>query len=601
MKCPYCNQEIEDGSTVCSICGKELTQTADVTSEASGEAAETGAEAPQAETEPAQPASGSDVFVEAEKKPNKKKVGIIAAVIALVVVIGAAAALFPKKNSKDVVIDAFKSITASGQTSPMEEIFGWKAMSEKTNTSSSAVDLELQIQECSDPTINQLATAKIGMTALNDVENKKMFFSMGAGYADMDIASMEIYLDDKQLVAAIPELSSKAFSLNYAEDLEGQIASSPYLGQILTDSGLDMTGLNNYLTKCNEIASSGNQLFDVKALWNRYKEGSKAIDDLKAAMTVEKADKKDFAIDGGNQSCQGYNVTITKDALIQFLTTSKEFFLQDETLKKDFVEYMSLMSELQSTMTILYGNNDQTPEEMQAELWKTAEEQFDSALEQLKESMSDVTMVVYVRKDGKMASFDYQTMAKISGEDINISGTVSFAGGYSMMANVNGSMTMTDSDGKGIIINLEKTGAYEAGKSLTGGFNASIDIDGDTYGMVTSGDYTVEGGTFNLSADFTSGDKSALKLTSSGVVQNLVKGESFEAVIDSIRGQFGEASGIDDYLDLSGSYKVGPLEQAVEMPAGESFDILAASETDWNGVFAEMMGNVYGLMMNFYQ
>lgn len=601
MKCPYCNQEIEDGSTVCSICGKELTQTADVTSETSGEAAETGAEAPQAETEPAQPASGSDVFVEAEKKPNKKKVGIIAAVIALVVVIGAAAALFPKKNSKDVVIDAFKSITASGQTSPMEEIFGWKAMSEKTNTSSSAVDLELQIQECSDPTINQLATAKIGMTALNDVENKKMFFSMGAGYADMDIASMEIYLDDKQLVAAIPELSSKAFSLNYAEDLEGQIASSPYLGQILTDSGLDMTGLNNYLTKCNEIASSGNQLFDVKALWNRYKEGSKAIDDLKAAMTVEKADKKDFAIDGGNQSCQGYNVTITKDALIQFLTTSKEFFLQDETLKKDFVEYMSLMSELQSTMTILYGNNDQTPEEMQAELWKTAEEQFDSALEQLKESMSDVTMVVYVRKDGKMASFDYQTMAKISGEDINISGTVSFAGGYSMMANVNGSMTMTDSDGKGIIINLEKTGAYEAGKSLTGGFNASIDIDGDTYGMVTSGDYTVEGGTFNLSADFTSGDKSALKLTSSGVVQNLVKGESFEAVIDSIRGQFGEASGIDDYLDLSGSYKVGPLEQAVEIPAGESFDILAASETDWNGVFAEMMGNVYGLMMNFYQ
>ena len=32
---------------------------------------------------------------------------------------------------------------------------------------------------------------------------------------------------------AIPELSSKAFSMNYADDLEGQVKNSPYLGQIL--------------------------------------------------------------------------------------------------------------------------------------------------------------------------------------------------------------------------------------------------------------------------------------------------------------------------------------------------------------------------------
>lgn len=638
MKCPYCNQEIEDGIAVCPICGKELVQeqpaadeaaaapaaeeTAETTETTESDAVSGSAEAAPvsagtqtaeaaapsgntaegpAESTESETSAGEPVSLEAEKKPGKKKTGIIAAIIALVVVIGAAAALFPKKNSKDIVIDAFKSITASGQTSPMEEIFGWKEMGEKLNTSSSEVNFELALQDSSDPTLQQLATGKIGMTALNDVENKKMSFIMGVGYADMNIANLECYLDEKQLVVAIPELSAKAFALNYSEDLEGQIANSPYLGQILTDSGMDMTGLNNYLAKCNELAANGNQLFDLKELWNRYKEGSKAIDDLKAAMTVEKADKKDFTIDGASQSCQGYNATITKDALIQFLTTSKEFFLQDETLKKDFVEYMSLVNELQSTMTALYGASTMTPEEMQEELWQTAEEQFNLVLEQLKESMGDVALTVYVRKDGKMASFDYSTTAKISDEDIKIYGTVTFAGGYSMMANVQGTVNMEDSTGAGIVITLDKTGAYEAGKSLSGGLNATIDIDGDTYGMVTSGDYSVEDGTFNLSADFQADGQSGITLTSSGIVQNLVKGESLELTFDSIKGQLGLVTGMDDYIDLSGFYKVGPLVQTVEVPEGETIDILAADEDDWNAVFSEIMGNVYGLMMSFYQ
>ena len=49
---------------------------------------------------------------------------------------------------------------------------------------------------------------------------------------------------------------------------------------------------------------------DLKALWNRYKEGSKAIDDLKTAMTVTKNDKKEFTIDGQSENCRGYHVTL---------------------------------------------------------------------------------------------------------------------------------------------------------------------------------------------------------------------------------------------------------------------------------------------------
>ena len=92
----------------------------------------------------------------------------------------------------------------------------------------------------------------------------------------------------------IPELSSKVFTLNYAEDLEGQLAASPYAGSMLEEGGMDLAALGSYFEKCNEMASSGEQLFNLKELWERYKEGSQAIDDLKAAMTVEKTEKKDI-------------------------------------------------------------------------------------------------------------------------------------------------------------------------------------------------------------------------------------------------------------------------------------------------------------------
>lgn len=51
-------------------------------------------------------------------------------------------------------------------------------------------------------------------------------------------------------------------------------------------------GLANYLGQYKEALSDEEPMMDLKALWNRYKEGSKAIDDLKTAMTVTKNDKK---------------------------------------------------------------------------------------------------------------------------------------------------------------------------------------------------------------------------------------------------------------------------------------------------------------------
>lgn len=635
MKCPYCNQEIEDGSTVCTICGKELNSNSQVVEETEEavevkeavmeEAVEVkeavteeAAEVKEAMTEEAAVVEDA-ITTDLEKKKKSKKTIIAGAIIAAAAVIGVGAAVMPRKSSKDMVVDAFKSIMAEGQTDPMEEIFGSSAMNEKLMKESSEVNMELQLQDSSDETIKQLATGKMGMTALNDIANKKMSFVLGVGFADMNIANLEFYLDDKQLAVAVPELSAKAFSFNYADDLEGQIERSPYLGQMFTENGIDVTGLNSYLTKVNEVASSQQELFNLKELWTRYKEGSKAIDDLKAAMTVEKTENKNFTISGKDQSCKGFNVTITKDALVQFATTSKEFFLSDEALKKDFIEYMATMIELQSTMSAMSSDlSDMTPEELQQETWKSAEEQVDSMIAQIKNSMGDLALVVYVTKDDKMASFDYSTTAKLSqasenselpensetadaaSEDIKLYGTVAFAGGYSMMSNVKASLNVEDASAQVITVLLDKTGTYEAGKTYTGGLTASMSNGTDTYSMVGTADYAVEGGAYNMAADFQSNGTSIGKLSSTGLVQNLVKGESFEVYIDSIKMESDMITGTNEFIDISGFYKAGPLTSTIEIPAGETFDILAGTEEDFNTVISEIVGNAYGLAMSFY-
>ena len=86
--------------------------------------------------------------------------------------------------------------------------------------------------------------------------------------------------------------------------------------------------------------------FDLKALMKRYREGCKAEDDFKAALTVEKGEKASFTIDGKEQACRGYEVTVSKEAMINFLRTSSDFFLQDEVLKKDFLKRLELSVKL---------------------------------------------------------------------------------------------------------------------------------------------------------------------------------------------------------------------------------------------------------------
>ena len=205
---------------------------------------------------------------------------------------------------------------------------------------------------------------------------------MGVIYSGMDLANLNAYYGDDTLMLAVPELSAKVFTVDLGEGLADRIKNSPTVGPLLEQNGVDVEGMAVYFTELMDEAekaqTEGRQPFDVEALINRYKEGCKAQENFKAALTVEKAAKGTYTIDGAQVSCKGYNVTVSKDSMIEFLRQSSDFFLQDETLKADFMRQLETtvkMSELMGgTMS---GTGTMSAEEMQQQSYEEAKKMVD--------------------------------------------------------------------------------------------------------------------------------------------------------------------------------------------------------------------------------
>ena len=106
-------------------------------------------------------------------------------------------------------------------------------------------------------------------------------------------------------------------------------------------------------------------------------------------------------------------MTLPKDALIRFAKTTREFFLNDETLKQDVVRYLELAGDASSIYAADGDGESVDPEEQQKELWAQAEAVLDNLVEEMENTIGDVTMDVYVRKDGKMAGFPMRRMQRL--------------------------------------------------------------------------------------------------------------------------------------------------------------------------------------------
>lgn len=145
-----------------------------------------------------------------------------------------------------------------------------------------------------------------------------------------------------------------------------------------------------------------------------------------------------------------------------------------------------------------------------------------------------------------------------------------------------------------LTVSLVKNGTYD-GKQLTGDLAVNVKLDGDEKldgGFTCTGTYNSDGGDYHMGMSLT-GDGSLLAdLSMSGIVNQLEKGTSIQADIDELKITVMDAMG---QVTLSGDYSYGPLSSEVSALDGETFDILAAGEEDWQSVIMEIYMNVMQL------
>lgn len=593
MKCRKCGAEVQENEKICSVCGQEA------------ETVETNArkEETKETSDTADGLTASDQAPSGSPEPEKKKSGkVMLGVAAAVAVVGIGAAAVPKlmENPKKTVIAAFESINSENQITGAEEIFGWKEFLENYGKVDCESVFRIQIDGCSEPGMEMFEGAGLEVRSMADLENWKSRAEMSLDYKHMDLADLQFYYGDQMFMAAVPQLVDRVFTLKIDDSLGESLKNSPMEAPYLEESGVDIDQLAELTKEMMEKPENGKAKgqLDFPGLFDRYRKGCKAKESFQQAMMVEKAEKANFLIDGKETSCKGYHVQINKDSLIAFLRTSSDFFLNDEEMKKQYLDQLRLSISMAALFSGSMENGAlSSAEEMVQQNYDEIKEQADWMIQILEQSLQDIDMMVYVDPKGRLAGLTGTTTVVEADMDTveerreaQIEFALELQGGNYLTENMNGRLSIT-SDGATMDILYEKAESYDKERLDSSCKVTVLSPDDENITMNASGTYIAESGDCQLSFELLVPEMQPIVIHGSGVVTELEKGKSIYADIDAMSI---EAEGVT--MNFSGELGYGPLSGEVLPLEGEDLDVLAATEEDWGEIVMEAYGNVFGLM-----
>ena len=621
MKCTKCGAELQENEKICRVCGQET------------ETVETNAlkEETKGMSDMTDGVAASEQALSGSLKPEKKKSGkMMIGVAAAVAAVGIGIAVVPRlmEDPKKTVIAAFESVNSDNQITGAEEIFGLKEFVENYGKVNCESVFRIQIDGCSEPEMEMLSGAGLEIRSKADLENWKSRAEMDLNYNHMDLAELQFYYGDQMFMAAAPELVDRVFTLKIDDSLGESLKNSPTVAPYLEASGVDaeqLAELVQEMMKKPENGTAKGQL-DFLGLLDRYQKGCKAKESFQQAMMVEKAEKGSFLVDGKETVCKGYHVQISKDSLIAFLRTSSDFFLNDEELKKQYLDQLRLSVSMTELFSGAMAAGDlPSAEEMLQQSYDEIKEQTDWMIQILEQSLQDVDMTVYVDPKGRLASLtgtttvveaaesepaneeagtgDSSDAAEGTGEgsgantdeavkekrEAQIDFALDLHGGSYLTENMNGRLSIT-SEGATTDILYVKEESYD-GEQLDSDHTVSVLSSDGNITMNASGTYITESGSCQLDMELLVPEMQPIKIHGSGMVTELEKGKSIYADIDSLSV---EAEGIT--MNFSGELGYGPLSGEVLPLEGEELDVLAATEEDWGEIMMEVYGNIFGLM-----
>ena len=527
MKCPFCNENLPEGSMFCSNCGTRVDN-------ASGSGGAKGGgvnEVPLYQIPEPAPA-----MMPERKKGGKGKWIAIGTVSAVAVAGCVAAAVFAltAKTPKEKVIAAFEQVYDSQKELPGEEIFGFSQFAEMAKSQDMEEGISLSLSDTSLWGTQSFVGSGFSLDAKFSPSRKQSSADVGFSYQGMKMLDAQVYYGDDRLMAAVPQLSSYAFLLDMSGDFGSKLKNSPMAGAVLQSQGVDGDALADLVNETLDRAyDTENPAFDLNALLNRYREGCKAKDKFKEALTVEKekGNKKSFPVDGKEKKCQGYSVVISKDAMIDFLEESSDFFLKDEILRDDFLNQLELMARFSQVMGESFTSD--SPKKLLDDVYQDVEDRADELIRILDKTLDDVEMVVYLDRKGNLVAFSGETNLGADDDLIGVEFEVSLKGGSHPLQNLE-AMAELSNDGERITVNVEREGTFDK-EALTDRISVEMNVVGDRVGGEYVMSYGRADGDLKMQLDIMAERLQVASISLEAVVDELEKGKSIHMDLEELR------------------------------------------------------------------
>ncbi len=476
------------------------------------------------------------------------------------------------KSPKEKVEDALKTLGTSEASAVLKDELGMTAAMEKIQDGAFEAGIKVTLEDSDAPELAMLASGSIEAFIAGDVEKeKKILMGLGVGYAATELLSAEMYVDEEQIAVALPGLLEMVPYIDVSGNLTKKLEKSILMKQEGMEE-LDLEGIADMWkdkmanTKDDEL---GEFIF-------AFEDETKAMKTFEDAIEITETDKKEFEINGKDKKCDGYEIVVPEEAIVEFAESFMDYYLSKDA-KAAYNKYLEQYAA---------DNGVYDADELKAEfdvMLSEIEDNSEEILAMIEEYISDIEAEMYIF-EGEIASLEVEMeITDASGsmgvESFEVGLELECEGGeYGMYDNYTLTVKMMSMD----MLEITK-------ETL---------VDGDEYevewklggmamqNMSASAEFVLnkKDGDFEFEASFDDGYDS-MALTMEGAVE-VEKKEAVTVEFDSLK------LTVDEELmfDVSGECWMKDGAK-VKMPEGKKFDILTDKQSDWD----EFMEDVSGL------
>ena len=504
--------------------------------------------------------------------------------LALVFVMAMTGLVACGKSPKETVMDALATLSSGASVKGLADELGITEIMKKVEEGSFTVGMEAGLDIPDDGSMavaGVLASSTIKAEMACDTDANKALLGLGVNVAGSDLLSGQIYVDEKQLAVAAPELLDKVFYVEF-DNIVKNFKKSALFGMMgMTDEDFSM--IEEAFESMEKLAEDEDTEKIVEFLLGFNDE----IEKFKDKIEVEKIDAEEFEINGKDRKCDGYELVITKKSIANLAEAAIDYyFLSNEA--KEFYESIEAKAEEMGGVADM------------EELYDAMEEMEDNkqeVIDMIKSAVSDIKAEIYIY-EGEIVSLDAKVeIADPSGESdekVKIGVNLECTGGeYSVYDNYKLSLKAMGVK----VLTLEKETETDKDEYSVEWSISSATLEGTTIGCSFVMDK--KDGDFEANAIFDDGDMK-FSLVAEGTVE-IEKKKSVKVELDELTVSY------SDYWDefaigLSGECYV-ECDADVSMPKGDKFNVLTEKESDWEKLAEDMedvMNSLNDLMGGMY-